>query len=183
VHRVAECPAVAEKHKLVANKFGKARKAHLTRAAMLSGSRPPGAQPSSAWKRTSYPALWSAMLRAFQAFYLDNRKLTSQEAAVVIRQGIRGENGDVVGQALRLPSPPGQAGAPALQFFGSNSATPGDRRLTSLFPSGAAATHPSTSWRWCGCRDRAFCRSSESQSRVRAGRALSRARGCLVRED
>jgi hypothetical protein len=67
-HRAARSPAVAGKHKLDANKFGKAPTVRLAHAAMLSANRPPGAQRSNAWKQTSYPALGSAMLGAFQAF-------------------------------------------------------------------------------------------------------------------
>ena len=80
MHRAAECLDVAEKHKLVSNKSGKAPTMRLARAAMLFASRLLAAQPSNAWKQRSYPALWSAMLGAFHAFYLDDQELTSRDS-------------------------------------------------------------------------------------------------------
>jgi len=73
----ARCSDVAGRHKLVANKFGKALTARSARAAMLSANRLLVAQPSSAWKQRSYPALRSATLPAFLLFCRDRRKFTS----------------------------------------------------------------------------------------------------------
>jgi hypothetical protein len=63
---------VAGTHKLVSINLAKAPTMHSARAAMLFANRPPGAQLSSGWKQRSYPALWSAMLRALQVFYSDD---------------------------------------------------------------------------------------------------------------
>src|SRR6476660_2563756 len=95
----------------------------LAHAAMLFASRPLAAQLSNAWKQRSYPALWETTLRAFLRFCQAGGKLTSRNRAVVGAQDLRGKNGNVVGQALRLPSSPsGRRVRPPYNFVDSNSA-------------------------------------------------------------
>src|SRR6476660_6984513 len=101
----------------------------LAHAAMLFASRLLAAQLSNAWTQRSYPALWPAMLGAFLRFCQDSGKLTSRNRAAVGAQDLRGKNGNVVGQALRLPSSPsGRRVHPPYNFVDSNSAAPWYRR-------------------------------------------------------
>ena len=45
---------------------------------MLFANQPPGAQPSSAWKRTSYAVLCSAMLGALHVFTRTTKNLQAE---------------------------------------------------------------------------------------------------------
>src|SRR5439155_16344891 len=146
LHLVAQFLVVARKDKSVANKSGTAPKAQPAHVLTMSGNHRLGTQSTSAWKQTSCPALSRATLSAFLVFYLDNRKFTSPNYPS-IRSGIR----------FHRPYP-------------SLPAVAGDPRFISRFPSAASPTHLSTSWRWYGCRGRAFCRSLESRWRDRAER-------------
>src|SRR5262249_11447577 len=103
VHRVAECPGAAGKHKLVANKFGKAPTARSARAATLFASPRPDAQLSNAWTQKSYPALWSAMPGALRDCCLVGRNLTSPNSR---GRGISTLDGEIPSACRGLPALP-----------------------------------------------------------------------------